>query len=858
VLRQGEKVIAYLSRGLTPAETRLDVRELECLAVIHACESLRPYLQNNRPFLIQTDHKNLTWLRNVKHDSGRLARWALRLSEFPYYLEHIPGTANVEADALSRNPVVFASENAVMATLDEGEDVQPMVWAPHTVEPQPDRQELIIAQKADAFCQSVRGRLLSQDTYTTSEKLRFCVENDLLVNLHEVGNEVRRRVVVPEKFRRSVMYGAHNSVFGGHAGRDRTIARLQMDYYWPGLVADVRAWCKTCQDCQKARAVRPKNRGLMQLPAPAVKPFQTVGIDLLGPLPLSLKGNKYCLTVICHFSHWPILIPVPNKEARTLAEALFMNVICEHGSFERLLSDREGTLAAPVVAALVEFIRAKRVYTSAYQPSTNGAVERCHRWINTVLRVFASLNPTSRDWEASLKIAEWSYRTSTLTNTEYTPFFVLYGRHPTFPQDITAGEPKVGTTTHEYVKNLQHQLATAHDRLARITVKLRARMKSYYDRHRVDMEYEVNDLVLVFYPPLENSKVFFSWRGPFEIIEKVTPLTYRLRNLATGEVCDDLANINRLAKYHKAEHETLLMKGEGRPAGEATAAVDAVESPKAPEKENEKENAEEKTENTGQIEQVSCRATVHESTTTDEAETESATPATVEQRTRKTRRQIQQASVEHQQQTELDELIDAAIEAVLRTPLQTADPSPGDAFSNETTHDVAQELPRLSVGDMVIVKLDPDLYDSFIPPAKRAQKDRRGRSAKAVQARGAEKEAPSLVWRVAEILHIIPPTPTDEMTIHVHLYDTKQHHLDISERRYAPAYRDTQGDRDVYDSSFRGALAKPHHFIEYKDSLPASSLLTGAFALRTGGKLPHRVVDQLLPHLYIHVCPKKG
>ena len=161
---------------------------------------------------------------------------------------------------------------------------------------------------------------------------------------------------------------------------------------------------------------------------------------------------------------------------------------------------------------------------------------------------------------------------------------MLYGRHPTFPQDITASEPKVGTTTHEYVRNLQQQLATAHDRLARITVKLRARMKSYYDRHRVDMEYEVNDLVLVFYPPLENSKVFFSWRGPFEIIEKVTPLTYRLRNLATGEVCDDLANINRLAKYHKAEHETLLMKGEGRPADEATASVDTAESPKAPEK----------------------------------------------------------------------------------------------------------------------------------------------------------------------------------------------------------------------------------------------------------------------------------
>ena len=78
VLRQGDKVIAYLSRSATPAEARLDVRELEYLAVLYTCETLRPYLQNNRPLLIQTDHKKPYVVENVKHDNGRLARWALR------------------------------------------------------------------------------------------------------------------------------------------------------------------------------------------------------------------------------------------------------------------------------------------------------------------------------------------------------------------------------------------------------------------------------------------------------------------------------------------------------------------------------------------------------------------------------------------------------------------------------------------------------------------------------------------------------------------------------------------------------------------------------------------------------------
>jgi len=882
VLRQGDKVIAYLSRSLTPAETRLDVRELECLAVHYACESLRPYLQNNRPFLIQSDHKNLTWLRNVKHDSGRLARWALRLSEFPYFLEHIPGTANVEADALSRHPVTFAEETAVMSVLAAGENVQPMVWTPHTVEPQPSRAELIAAQKTDVYCMALRSRLRGNESSPVRQDgERFCIENDLLLNLHAVGFETRRRVVVPTSFRRSVMWNAHNSSFGGHAGRDRTIARLQLDYYWPGMVMDVRAWCKTCQDCQKVRATRPRNRGLMQLPAPAVKPFQTVGIDLLGPLPLSLKGNRYCLTVLCHFSHWPILIPVPNKEARTLAEALFMNVICEHGAFERLLSDRESTLAAPVVAALVRLMRTKRVYTSAYQPSTNGMVERCHKWINATLRAYANLSPTSRDWETSLKIAEWAYRTSTLTGTEFTPFYILYGRHPVFPQDVLSqGGPKVGVATHDYVMELQQKLATVHDRLARITTKLRSRMKAYHDRGRVDMEYDVGDLVLVFYPPLENSKVFLSWRGPFEIVQKVTPLTYRLKNLTTNEVHKELTNINRLAKFHKAEHEALVTRGEGTPAEGAadaerapapgtTEAVGTAGTTTNPQnKENKTEN---KTDGENETENASCRQTqpIETMDVSDESDVitdqraEEPTPneptlevkftTQPEKGPRKTRLRCHLQTAEDQLRKEMDEQIDGAIEVALKSPMLAADPSPAEAFSREDVPGIVGENPRLSVGDMVIVRLDPSLYDAFIPPAERARKERRGRTAKAAQSRGAEKEEQSLVWRVAEILQVIPPTPTDEMAIYVHLYDTNHHHRDVTERVYAPAYRDTLADRDVYDRAFRGELTRPQHFIEYKDSFPISALLTRAFALRKNGTLPNHVVEQLLPHLFVHV-----
>ena len=163
VLMQDGKTIAYLSRALSPAEKRYDTRELECLAVIYAAENLKPYLQNNRAFVVQSDHANLKWLMNVRHDSGRLARWALRLSEFQFHVEHIPGTQNTVADGLSRVPLPNTAEEPTskwtplvcachLDTSRPHPRVTPIRWVSHTIDPIPPRRELIRLQRADAFC----------------------------------------------------------------------------------------------------------------------------------------------------------------------------------------------------------------------------------------------------------------------------------------------------------------------------------------------------------------------------------------------------------------------------------------------------------------------------------------------------------------------------------------------------------------------------------------------------------------------------------------------------------------------------------------------------------------------------------
>src|SRR6266851_3843050 len=97
------KPIAYYSGTFSPAEENYDIYEKEFLAVLKALEHWRAHLiWTKTPFIIETDHKNLTHWKEPKKLTGRTARWHEKLQDYNFKIVHIAGTANGPADALSR------------------------------------------------------------------------------------------------------------------------------------------------------------------------------------------------------------------------------------------------------------------------------------------------------------------------------------------------------------------------------------------------------------------------------------------------------------------------------------------------------------------------------------------------------------------------------------------------------------------------------------------------------------------------------------------------------------------------------------------------------------------------------------
>ena len=102
VIRDGvEKPVAFFSRQLQGAQKQYSATELEGLAVYKSIFFFDHFLYG-RKFVVFTDHQALVSLLRSKRLNKRLQGWILRLMEFDFEIIYRPGSANADADGLSR------------------------------------------------------------------------------------------------------------------------------------------------------------------------------------------------------------------------------------------------------------------------------------------------------------------------------------------------------------------------------------------------------------------------------------------------------------------------------------------------------------------------------------------------------------------------------------------------------------------------------------------------------------------------------------------------------------------------------------------------------------------------------------
>ena len=158
-----------------------------------------------------------------------------------------------------------------------------------------------------------------------SGKIRWFLKNGLIYREYQANESGKNfvQLVIPEKFRDIVLKLAHESIMSGHLATSRTTARILTEFYWPGILSDVKRFCRSCDICQRTVQKGKVAKHPLQKMALIDKVFKRVAVDIFGPIhPVTDKGNRYILTLVDFAYRYPEAIPMASIDTERVAEVL--------------------------------------------------------------------------------------------------------------------------------------------------------------------------------------------------------------------------------------------------------------------------------------------------------------------------------------------------------------------------------------------------------------------------------------------------------------------------------------------------------------------------------------------------------
>ena len=121
---------------------------------------------------------------------------------------------------------------------------------------------------------------------------------------------IPRTLVQGRSARELVISEAHSIL--AHLGASKTPDYLRDNVWWKDMVTDVKAYCETCHTCKMSKPSNQKPYGLLNPLAIPTYPWESVGIDFVGPLPESKNRDSHydsITVVICLLTSMVHLIP---------------------------------------------------------------------------------------------------------------------------------------------------------------------------------------------------------------------------------------------------------------------------------------------------------------------------------------------------------------------------------------------------------------------------------------------------------------------------------------------------------------------------------------------------------------------
>jgi hypothetical protein len=531
------KPIAYWSRIVSKTERRWPIVQLELNAIVMALRHFQSYVYNCE-IIVHSDHRPLIYLLRKKSTHPNLARWLVELQQYDLHIEHVPGTRNKVADALSRIADSLSEQD--VENVPEAEDkvefpislypsqqycntttqsIETSLRCYGTFHPH-DAPIMAEAQRKDKelgpVFDALSDGLFPEDPtkrnttiwYTQRSKIR-----DDGVLLTTINGE--DKITLPSEFRYTLFDGTHNSQLGGgHLGVNKSLRKCSK-YFWKEMRADFTRWRKQCHECQLRSRGPPK---IPIRPTITTTNFERVGVDLCGPFPETSRGNKYIVNFVDWFSKYIISVPAPNAKSATVAELLVEHVILKFGVPKFLLSDNATTFTAAAAKELCEILKTKKIFSTPHHSEGNPVTERSFRTFHDMIAKARASFPI--EFDELLSALAFNYNCSVHSTTLETPFYLTFGRDPILPIDSLLA-PEKANTEDNFKTKLTTRLHDAWKICLDTASESLARTKDTFDRSARPSTISPGDLVLMRnYASEEPRKFKMAWKTIYRVISR--------------------------------------------------------------------------------------------------------------------------------------------------------------------------------------------------------------------------------------------------------------------------------------------------------------------------------------------------
>ena len=546
-----ERFIGAAGRKTTKYEKNYHSCKGELAAIIYGLRKFEHILRY-RKFVIHTDSKALTYLQTMKKLTGIYFRWLSEIQSYDFDIKHRPGKKNSNCDAMSR------CDHLEPPTREEEEEEEGYIHRLYTLVKKLEKhcgairnlhrnsekltkENIIRSQEDDEVLGQVRKWVRQnklppkQDIRDQPEELKvyyqnfptFSLEKDVLYRTKQLNDTTetgkRLQICVPEKLKLAVHEWSHAHPTAGHFGIIATLQRCSQRFYYPGMKKDSETRVKACPDCL-AKIQRVKVRDAVHHPRKTGYVGELLFVDLVGPLPVTRDQYKYILTIEDAYSRHVTAVPIRNKEAATVTKHLMDRYVSIFGTPSAIHSDQGKEFTAEIFRDLMDKLQIKRTTTPAYNPQSNGNLERFHRTLNSIIRVFCDREDP--EWEYYLPSATLAYNTKTHSSTGITPFSAMFGRECRLPIDLIIPSPD------DQSKELNTHVRETLNRFQRMYSHVRNKNQAVIRRNAQLYTGKTNQIQIgtkVWYLAPRKvkgkpSKLTDSWMGPFRVTGKPTPV----------------------------------------------------------------------------------------------------------------------------------------------------------------------------------------------------------------------------------------------------------------------------------------------------------------------------------------------